>query len=292
MAALVSMVYNGGPELIGPGLKHALEHENRAEAWFEIRYNTNGGESRRKGFGNGIASRRVAESDMFGLYNEPLREDEIEDINRMLKNHASKIANEERAFPAQYGGKNSIADQIKKVHYGKKEDDILSGGIGDDILFGRAGDDILKGGAGDDVLDGGKGKDKLYGGSGFDIYQANTGDTIKDSDNRGKIYFDATLLSGVKHKVKDGVYEDDMFIYTESKGNLVIAQKEDPSKNITVENWNTNTKEALGIELSETTVNKDEKTVLPESMETYLKQFGGSNDINNSMEMIQEDNGR
>ena len=82
-----------------------------------------------------------------------------------------------------------------------------------------------------------------------------------------------------------------MFIYTESKGNLVIAQKADPSKNITVENWNTNTKEALGIELSETTVNKVENTVLPENLKTYLEQFG-SNDINNSMEMLQEYNER
>ena len=41
-------------------------------------------------------------------------------------------------------------------------------------------------------------------------------------------------------------YEDAIFSYTESEGNLVIAQKAYSSKNIMVENWNANSKEALG----------------------------------------------
>jgi len=41
-------------------------------------------------------------------------------------------------------------------------------------------------------------------------------------------------------------YEDAIFSYTESEGNLVIAQKAYSSKNIKVENWNANSKEALG----------------------------------------------
>jgi len=156
------------------------------------------------------------------------------------------------------------------------------------LIFGEKGDDTLRGYAGDDILYGGQGQDKLYGGSGNDIYKANTGDTINDSDNSGRIYFDATLLTGLKHKVSEGVYEDAMFTYTEENQNLTIAQKEDPTKSITVENWDSNSKEALGIELSETKVNEVENTnegqnsILPESINNYLEQFGGTNNENNN----------
>jgi len=107
------------------------------------------------------------------------------------------------------------------------------------------------GSKGDDVLSNGDKDGHLFGGAGYDTYKVNTHDTIQDSDNKGRIYFDATLLSGVKHKVSEGVYEDAMFSYTESEGNLIIAQKADPSKSVTVENWDAQTKEALGIELSD-----------------------------------------
>ena len=43
--ALVSMAYNtrdGSKSLLGKGLKDALENGNRAEAWYQIRYNSNG----------------------------------------------------------------------------------------------------------------------------------------------------------------------------------------------------------------------------------------------------------
>jgi len=159
--------------------------------------------------------------------------------------HATKIADEESAFPVTssspssnpYSGDNSIAHQTQaakdylisnfgqnvringKVIVGNDSvkdnsanrgktninDTKLTGTKDNDLIFGEKGDDTLRGDAGDDVLYGGKCKDKLYGGSGNDIYKANVGDTINDSDNSGRIYFDATLLSGVKHKVSEGV---------------------------------------------------------------------------------------
>ena len=92
----------------------------------------------------------------------------------------------------------------------------------------------------------------LKGGKGDDVYVAHNHDTINDTDNQGKVYFDATLLSGIKHKVSENVYEDAMFTYTKEANNLHIAQKEDPSKSVTIEHWNSQTNQALGIELSET----------------------------------------
>lgn len=59
--ALFSLYYNT-PKFIGKGLQTALEENNRFRAWFEIRYRSNGGKSK------GIAKRRFAESNIFGLF--------------------------------------------------------------------------------------------------------------------------------------------------------------------------------------------------------------------------------
>lgn len=59
--ALFSLYYNT-PKLIGKGLQSALKENNRFRAWFEIRYRSNGGKSK------GIAKRRFAESNIFGLF--------------------------------------------------------------------------------------------------------------------------------------------------------------------------------------------------------------------------------
>lgn len=275
LAALVDMAYNAGTSLFGPGLKHALTHENRAEAWFQIRYDSNADNS------NGIARRRVAESNMFGLYDAQPTAEGMKDIIRMARFHETKINHEENAFPAQYAGDNTLSAQIQPAkdylieHFGKgvmidgelivgndtindnsanrgrtKIDDVLKGTKKNDLIFGEKGNDTLRGYAGDDVMYGGEGKDKLYGGSGNDTYMAGAGDTINDSDKQGQIYFNANLLSGVKHKTSEGVYEDKMFSYTEKDKSLIIAQKDDPTKSITVEDWD-KSKKMLDIELSD-----------------------------------------
>ncbi|OBS10429.1 lysozyme [Acidihalobacter prosperus] len=65
-AALLSLTYNN---LIGPGksphLHAAIASSNRAEAWYQIRYNSNGGPAKSQ---PGIAKRRYDEAAIFGLY--------------------------------------------------------------------------------------------------------------------------------------------------------------------------------------------------------------------------------
>ena len=65
--ALLSLAYNGGVGIIGERLLGALalQSGNRAAAWYEIRYQSNGDEL------GGIAKRRYLESSLFGLYNDP-----------------------------------------------------------------------------------------------------------------------------------------------------------------------------------------------------------------------------
>lgn len=81
-AVLVSLAYNsvtGSRDLLGQKLKAAIANDNRAEAWFEIRYNSNGGKSR----SSGIASRRYSESNMFNLYDSVFNETGAKEIMRM-----------------------------------------------------------------------------------------------------------------------------------------------------------------------------------------------------------------
>jgi Ca2+-binding RTX toxin-like protein len=69
--ALVSLAWNEidpplkKNSLLGNGLLTAIENGDFAEAWFQIRYNSNGG-----GTATGVAKRRYLESQIFGLYNE------------------------------------------------------------------------------------------------------------------------------------------------------------------------------------------------------------------------------
>ena len=63
--ALMSLYYNGGSGLIGPNLRNVLATGNRAAAWYEIRYDSNG-----SGDFN-TAKRRYYESTLFGLYSNP-----------------------------------------------------------------------------------------------------------------------------------------------------------------------------------------------------------------------------
>lgn len=328
LVALADLAYNGGSGIIGSGMIHALEHGNRAEAWFQMRYNSNGGESR-ESVGKGLADRRVKESDMFSLYDENPNVENMKDIIRMSRFHADKISNEEHTFPTVYSSEQSIEKQIRlakeylieafgkdamvdgKVIVGNNSinddsehrsaihiNDTLKGGSKNDLIFGENGDDILYGKGGDDILIGGEGADKLYGGKGNDTYITSKGDTIKDTDNKGKIYFDATLLSGIKHKVSENTYEDNMFTYTLNGENLIITQKEDSSKSITVENWKEG---ALGITLSDKKDNLTQEAniggvqFVAEGMilststttdATYVEQFSNTKTNNND-----DDNG-
>ena len=97
MAVLLDMAYNGGAGLIGRKLTNALWNDNRAEAWFEIRYNSNNGDSR----GPGIAKRRFLESEMFGLYDNPANVTltDAQQVYRMLEKHRADIG----VYEAKYG---------------------------------------------------------------------------------------------------------------------------------------------------------------------------------------------
>lgn len=98
MAALLSLAYNG-TSLIGPGLTNALWNGNRAEAWYEIRYQSNNGADLT--LRPGLAKRHYMESQVFGLYDNPnsVTLDEAKQAYRMLQKHRTDIV----SYEQQYG---------------------------------------------------------------------------------------------------------------------------------------------------------------------------------------------
>ena len=78
--ALVSLYYNNGSTNFTTDLTNALKSGNRAEAWFQIRYNSNKGVD--------VADRRYREADIFGLYdgqNQPLNDSDAINAIRTLR---------------------------------------------------------------------------------------------------------------------------------------------------------------------------------------------------------------
>ena len=116
-------------------------------------------------------------------------------------------------------------------------------------LFGNGKDDVLFGGSGNDMLIGYGGADLLIGGSGKDDYFVDNGDTIKDSDGKGRVFLSSTniqLTGGTQIEKGSKIYKGKDDTKYEIDGyNLII------NDNITIENFNPYADEYLGITLYE-----------------------------------------
>jgi len=86
--ALMSLFYNSEALVrTGSRLASAVINGNRAEAWYEIRYASNGGGSASQG----IANRRYREADLFDLYNAGPTEADYKAAYRMFTRHKDTI---------------------------------------------------------------------------------------------------------------------------------------------------------------------------------------------------------
>ena len=111
--AVMSLYYNVESLVpAGGGLATAIINGNRAEAWYEIRYHSNGGSSKSQG----IANRRYRESDMFGLYDNAAAPglDDAKQAYRMFTSHREDILfYEGRYSPTNINaGSAAISDQL------------------------------------------------------------------------------------------------------------------------------------------------------------------------------------
>ena len=205
-AVLFSLAWNA-PSLLGPKLKAAILAGDRAEAWYEIRYNSNGSGH------DGIANRRYVEAEQFKLFaNTKATTAEALDAGRMFTAHRQNIPTYEQAHDADKAGRikgfesvdpigKELAPAIarlKAVHdvprkmaleelqvasaanrhlkgdgtafdSAANDADLLIGSAHANTLRGGRGDDALVGLAGRDTLRGDAGNDWLHGGRGADL---------------------------------------------------------------------------------------------------------------------------
>jgi Ca2+-binding RTX toxin-like protein len=211
--ALVSLAWNNAGKLLGPGLKAALQSGNRADAWYEIRYGSNGDKF------DGIAKRRYYESDLFGLYDDAsnVSNEEAKQIYQMLQRHHTQISDYEETYGAQIDRANAdfgstvktLADALQPArdyliaeyvtHQGIPiaiNGDILVGTdnsimgptvggqdnlVGKDTLSNTSpmfSNDLILGEGGNDTLGGGAGDDVIYGGAGDDTLTGGDGNDV------------------------------------------------------------------------------------------------------------------
>ena len=212
-AVLFSLAYNA-PALLGPKLKAAILDGDRAEAWYEIRYNSNGSGHA------GIANRRYVEAEKFKLFAKDGTATTAEalDAGLMYTAHRAKILAYESRFDADdagrikgFAGVDAILQEIApaitrlKAAYGlaanmvleelqvasattrtlsgdgisgdssANDADLLVGSSHANTLSGGGGNDALLGLSGNDTLNGGSGNDWLNGGAGADILTGGKG---------------------------------------------------------------------------------------------------------------------
>ena len=116
-------------------------------------------------------------------------------------------------------------------------------------LFGNGKDDVLFGGDGNDMLIGHAGSDILIGGAGKDDYFVDNGDTIKDSDGKGRVFLSSTniqLTGGTQIEKGSKIYKGKDGTTYELKGSDLII-----NDNITIENFSKISND-LGIVLVDT----------------------------------------
>ena len=102
-------------------------------------------------------------------------------------------------------------------------------------LFGNGKNDVLFGSNGNDILNGHAGSDILIGGAGKDDYFVDNGDTIKDSDGKGRVFLSSTniqLTGGTQTKKGSKIYKGKGGVKYELKGSDLII-----NDNITIENF-------------------------------------------------------
>lgn len=222
-AALLSLKFNGlspvvrdsnGNYLRNRKMLDAILQGNRAEAWFQIRYNSNGNDLA------GLAKRRFFEADTFGLYSagasrSTISDAEAKDVFRMYTAHRDVITAYEIKYAAQISKANldyqliadpvgtwaqdsQIAREYMIDHYAQFagapniDGEVLVGSNignvdsvpGNDLLLGEARYNNLHGQGGNDILRGNIVGDDLFGDAGDDVLFGDGGDdTLQGGDD-------------------------------------------------------------------------------------------------------------
>ena len=168
-------------------------------------------------------------SDLKWLYDLVFKDDEISIQNGYLRIEKTDGTVYMRPVKSQkIKSIYNITDELYGAVTGENKNDVLFGSNGNDMLIGYGGADLL------------------IGGSGKDDYFVDNGDTIKDSDGKGRVFLSSTniqLTGGTQIEKGSKIYKGKDGVKYEISGyNLII------NDNITIENFSNDN---LEIHLSE-----------------------------------------
>ena len=171
----------------------------------------------------------------------------LHDSESVLKDGAANISYIDRmrfssTLPPDelHCGSASVGDQYRqRIEFGSIIADEIRGASADDHLYGGDGDDWLKGNSGNDYLEGGAGNDTYV------FCSTDTGtDTIYDSDGKGQLEYEGTVLKGGMRLHKNVWFNKSQgFVYSlvgsETCPILLVQRKEgDKTRRIaTIRGW-------------------------------------------------------
>ena len=161
------------------------------------------------------------------------------DLKNHLSNFYDKLTNTSSELPDVRNGVISITMPNGETYERPIQNEILKRIYGTDgnkfSLTGENKNDVLFGSNGNDILNGHAGSDILIGGAGKDDYFVDNGDTIKDSDGKGRVFLSSTniqLTGGTQIEKGSKIYKSKDGIKYELKGSDLII-----NDNITIENF-------------------------------------------------------
>ena len=114
-ATVVSLAYNRGDGRMQThmqGFNEAIADGDRAEAWYQLRYNSMGTAAAGTANEFGIRGRRNMEAHAFGLYDDPqnVTSEEARSVYRMLQLHRDDIRQNERDWGVDFDGTRAGRD--------------------------------------------------------------------------------------------------------------------------------------------------------------------------------------
>ena len=114
--AITSVTYNRGVGAMnGHPVLDAIANDNRAEAWYQLRYNCWGSNSQ---FEAGLRKRRLIEAEVFGLYDDPanVTPEEAREAFQMATLHRDHIQQVERRFGETLTGQAGARDLLAEAN--------------------------------------------------------------------------------------------------------------------------------------------------------------------------------
>lgn len=228
--ALVSVTYNRGVGAVaGHPLLDAIGQDDRAQAWYQLRYNCWGSNAT---YEAGLRKRRLAEAQIFGLYNDPAQvtADEARGVFAMVGQHRDEIDAVERRYGETLDGQ---AGQRDLVALSNRDYPGITAAFGEVPTIREAleparlallaqlradhpahahalADDLID--VGDIHVDPGPGRriaGALDGGHGNDLYLLQDGASMRDADGQGMVIWNGRILSGpadagLQYELRDG----------------------------------------------------------------------------------------